>query len=212
MLFFDSDLLKKPVTFNAETEEIIMKFTSVKNKKLHKKESSADSNDLTRSAFELFYVFAVLLFSATIVFTVFFRIVTFQKNSSGRMRTYSVVSLPGSNGYKAGDIVSVDVGENVSAAEIIALEGEEIVIGANIDNAVNCVLYKDVRYFSGEELEQILDGRRVPKGYVMLDGDITGSQELRVGELIKKSDITGKVRFVVYPFSFFGKDAADIKN
>lgn len=190
----------------------MMKFTSAKNKNLHKTALLRDSNDLTRSAFELFYVFVIVIFALAIVFSAFFRIVTFRKSSNGNAVTYSVVSVPAVKEYKRGDIVSVSLGGNVSVGKVIALEGEDIIIGININDSVNCVVYDNVRYFSSEELEQKLKERVVPDGYIMLDGDIMDSQELHVGELVRKADITGKVGFVIYPFSLFGKNLADDKN
>ena len=189
-----------------------MKWKKARKKPLYVQNEAQDSLDLTKSAFELFFVILMLFFVLVFIFTVCFRIVTFEKKNNGKLRTYSFVSSHGVETFQKGQIVSVDSGVKVTAGEIVALEGETIRIGRDGENAVNCVTYQDKRYFSNEELEEALPGLTVPKGYVLLDGDITRSEELRVGEMVRQEYVIGEARFRIYPFSLFGKEPDAIRN
>lgn len=189
-----------------------MKWRKAKSKPLYIKNEASDGLDLTKSAFETFYVIVLLIFAVVFIFSVFFRVVTFDKKNGNKVQTFSYVCSKHADKLAKGDIVSIDNGFKVSAAEIIALPGDSIAIGRKTSEQLNCVSYNEKRYFSDEELAEDLSSLVVPEGYVMLDGDITNSEELRVGELVKQEYISGRARFLVYPFTYFGKDPATIKN
>lgn len=189
-----------------------MKWKDAKNKPLYKRREANDGHDLTKSAFETFFVIVLIIFALVFIFSVFFRIVTFDKRSGDKIQTYSYVCSKHADTLKKGEIVSVDTGYSVSAGEITGLKGDAIVIARTGDEAVNCVTYNGKRYFSDDELAEVLPKLSVPEGYVMLNGDITNSDELRVGDLVKEENIVGQAKFLIYPFRYFGKDPATIKN
>ncbi len=188
-----------------------MKYSEIRKTKRYRAERAADGKALTKSAFEVLLVFIVLIFLAAFVFTVCFRVVTFSKKLDNRLQTYSVVTLPQQR-YEQGDIVSVKTENNISAGEILALEGEKIVIGTDRSKSVNCVQYKGTRYFTYDELREEISDLTVPKGYALLNGDFTSSEQLLVGELVPLDYITGKASFVIYPFSLFGRSADYMKQ
>ena len=86
------------------------------------------------------------------------------------------------------------------------------VMGTDRSTSVNCVQFEGKRYFDYEELKTKLRKPVVPKGYVLLNGDFTSSEELVVGELVPREYITGKVSTVLYPFSLFGRSADYLKK
>lgn len=187
-----------------------MRLMSKMRKKSYRRRASEDSRDLTRSAYELCYVLIILTLLSTAVVCICFRLVTFEKKIGGMMNTYCVASLRfAGEDYGIGDMVSVDTGSSVSAGMLIAREGDEIQFGYG-DNDVNCVRYENKQYFSIDELKAVFPEAVVPDGCVMLDGDITDSQELCIGEIVRKDYLIGRVRFVIYPFSLFGREATYI--
>ena len=188
-------------------EESSMKTKKSKKTPRYRKADQADGRMITRSAFELFFLLMMLVFLLAAVFSTFFRIVTFSKKAGDRMQMYSVVTDNRPSSFQTGDIVSVDIGNSVSGAEVLATEGEQIILGTDKTDSVNCVLHQDVRYFSYEELQEAIGGIQVPDGYVLLNGDLTSTDELSVGELVRKEIVTGKVEFILYPFSLFGRTA-----
>ncbi len=188
-----------------------MKYSEIRKTKRYRSERAADGNALTKSAYEVMLVFIVLVFVTAFVFTVFFRVVTFTKKLDDKMQPYSVVTIPQEK-YEIGDIVSVKTENNISAGEILALEGQRIVIGTDRTKSVNCVQYKGTRYFTYDELKKELNDLAVPGGYVLLNGDFTSSEKLLVGELVPLEYITGKASFVIYPFSLFGRSADYMKQ
>ena len=189
-----------------------MKLMSNKKKKSYRRRSAEDSRDLTRSAYELCYVLILLAVFGTAIICLCFRLVTFEKKIGNVMTTYCVASMRfAGEDCGIGDMVTVDTGSSVSAGMLIAREGDAIEFGYG-DNDVNCVRYENKQYFSLEELKTAVPEAAVPDGYVMLDGDITDSQELCVGEIVRKDYIIGRVRFVIYPFSLFGREAAYISK
>ena len=188
-----------------------MKYSEIRKTKRYKTERAADGIALTRSAFQLLFGCILLLFIGAVIFGLFFPVVTFPKKSDNKMQNYSVVTVR-SDDLNKGDIVSVKTDHNITAGEILALEGERIVIGTDRTKSVNCVQYKGIRYFSYEDLRQALPEPVVPKGYVMLNGDFTSSEALSVGEIVSQKYITGKVSVVLYPFSLFGRSAEHLKK
>ena len=188
-----------------------MKYSEIRKTKRYRTERAADGNALTKSAFEVLLVFIILLFITAFVFTVFFRVVTFTKKLDNRLQSYSVVAMPQEE-YGRGDIVSVKTDNNISAGEILAVEGEKIVIGTDKTKSVNCIQYKGTRYFTYEELKAEISDLAVPKNYALLNGDFTSSEQLLVGELVPLEYITGRVSFVIYPFSLFGRSADYMKQ
>lgn len=190
---------------------MLMKYSEIRKTKRYRTERAADGIALTKSAYEVMLVFIILLFVTAFVFTFFFRVVTFTKKLDNRMQYYSVVSIP-RNEYELGDIVSVKTENNISAGEILALEGEKIVIGTDRTKSVNCVQFRGTRYFTYEELKEDISDLAVPEGYALLNGDFTSSEKLLIGELVPLDYITGKVSFVIYPFSLFGRSADYMKQ
>ncbi|GEM_PF-6910661 len=188
-----------------------MKYSEIRKTPRYRSERSADGVAISRSAFELLFGAIILMFVLALVFLLFFPIVTFQKKSEDKLQTYSVVTIRSDN-YRQGDIVSVKTEQNITAGEILALEGEKIVIGTDRTKSVNCVQYQDKRYFTYEELAAVLKEPVVPKGYILLNGDLTSAEELSVGELVQSDYITGKATMVLYPFSLFGRSAGHLKS
>ncbi len=188
-----------------------MKYSEIRKTKRYRTERAADGNALTKSAFEVLLVFIILIFVIAVVFTVFFRVVTFTKKLDDKLQTYSVVTASADN-YQKGDIVSVKTENNISAGEIIALHGQKIVIGTDREKSVNCVQFEDKRYFTYDELKEKIPDLTVPEGYVLLNGDFTSSEKLLVGEIIPLEYITGKAEYVIYPFSLFGRSADYMKQ
>ncbi len=188
-----------------------MKYSEIRKTRRYKRERAADGMAVTRSAFETLLVFMLLLFAAAAVLLVFLNVVTFNKVLDGNVQNYSVVTVKADD-LKKGDIVSVKTEKNISAGEIIAFEGEKIAIGTDPEKNVNCVQIGGQRYFSYEELGKVLDEFVVPKGYLMLNGDLNSSESLVVGELVPESYVTGKASIVLYPFSLFGRSADYLKK
>ena len=188
-----------------------MKYSEIRKTRRYKRERAADGMAVTRSAFETLLVFMLFLFAAAAVLLVFLNVVTFNKVLDGNVQNYSVVTVKADDRQK-GDIVSVKTEKNISAGEIIAFEGEKIAIGTDPEKNVNCVQIGGQRYFSYEELGKVLDEFVVPKGYLMLNGDLNSSESLVVGELVPESYVTGKASIVLYPFSLFGRSADYLKK
>ncbi len=188
-----------------------MKYSQIRKTKRYKTERAQDGAALTRSAFEFLLIVIVLILGTAIVIAVFFPVVSFSKKVDDRTQLYSVMTTR-TDSFSVGDIVSVKSEHNISAGEILALEGEEIVMGTDRSTSVNCVQFEGKRYFDYEELKTKLRKPVVPKGYVLLNGDFTSSEELVVGELVPREYITGKVSTVLYPFSLFGRSADYLKK
>ncbi len=188
-----------------------MKYREIRKTKRYRTERAADGVALTRSAFQLLFGFILLLFIGAVIFGLIFPTVIFSKRADNRLQHYSVVTVRDDR-FQRGDIVSLKTENHITAGEILALEGDRIVIGTDRTKSVNCVQYNGTRYFSYEELNKALQEPIVPKGYVLLDGDFTSSEELSVGEIVPCSYITGKVRFILYPFSLFGRPAEYLKK
>lgn len=188
-----------------------MKYREMKKTKRFRSDLVKEGRALTKTAFELVLVFAVILFVFVFVFSVFFRVAGFTKKTADGTQYYSIVNTYNTDSVKAGDIVCVDIGRYVNCAEVLAVEGEQIILGTDKKNSVNCVLFNNVRYFSYEELREALGSIIVPEGYVLLKGDITSGESLSMGELVKKDIISGRAEFVFYPFSLFGRTADSIK-
>ena len=188
-----------------------MKYSEIRKTKRYKTERAADGVALTRSAFQLLFGCILILFILTVVFGLILPVVTFPKKSDNKLQYYSVVTVQADRLQK-GDIVSVKTEHNITAGEILAVAGDKIVIGTDRTKSVNCIQYEGTRYFSYEELKKVLPERTVPDGYVLLNGDFTSSEELSVGELVCCDYITGKVSFVLYPFSLFGRPSEYLKK
>ncbi len=188
-----------------------MKYSEIRKTKRYKNERAADGVALTRSAFQLLFVCIVLLFITVLILGLACPMVTFSKKSDHKLQYYSVVTMRADDWTK-GDIVSVKTQNSITAGEILALEGENIVIGADKSRSVSCVQYEGKRYFSYEDLRNALKEPVVPEGCVLLNGDFTSSEQVSVGEIISRDYITGKVRFVLYPFSLFGRPADYLKK
>lgn len=189
-----------------------MKWSTARKKPLYIRQEQSDSRDLTKSAFELLFVIILLLFAIVLFFSVFFRIVTFERNSKSKTQTYSLVCSKSVGQLQKGMIVSADTGSSLLAGEIIGLEGESILIGDDVRETVGAVIYRNQTYTSNEELTAVLPERKIPTGYVMLDCDIALEDELCIGTLVRQKDIEGEAKFLIYPFSLFCKDPALIRK
>lgn len=188
-----------------------MKYSQIRRTKRYRTERAADGVALTRSAFELLFGCILLLFIGAVIFGLVFPMVIFSKKTDNKLQSYSVVTVRDDHFYQ-GDIVSLKTENHITAGEILALEGDRIVIGTDRNKSVNCIQYNGKRYFSYEELGTVLKEPIVPKGYVLLNGDFTSSEELSVGEIVSRDYITGKVSFILYPFSLFGRSADYLKK
>ncbi len=188
-----------------------MKYSKLRRTKQYNDSVRADGRALTKSSFEFLYGVILLVLAAVAVFSSFFRVVSYTKKSGNTTKSYSVVTVSYNYVPHSGDIVCVDVGTSFSDAKVIAGENEKILMGTGKSDAVNCVQYNGARYFSYEELEEAIGGLDVPKDYVLLSSNIDPSGDLRIGELIPKERVAGKVGFILYPFSMFGRTADYLK-
>ena len=189
-----------------------MKWSTARKKPLSVRQESSDSLDLTKSAFELFYFIVLVLFAVVLFFSVFFRIVTFERTSRQKTQTYSLICSKSVDQLRKGMIVSADTGSSLLAGEIIGLEGESIRIGDDVRETVGAVVYRGNTYSTNEALAAVLPELKIPSGYVMLDCDIALEDELCVGTLVRQKDIEGEAKLLIYPFSLFCKDPALIRK
>ena len=188
-----------------------MKYRKLRRTERYIDDARSDGLALTKSSFEFMYGVILLVLAIAVIFTTFFRIVSYTKMVGSIKKSYSVVTVSYNYTPRSGDIVCVDVGDSYSDAKVIAGEKDKILMGTGKSDAVNCIQYNGARYFSYEELEEAIGELNVPKGYVLLSGDLDPSGELRIGELIPKERVSGKVGFIIYPFSMFGRTADYLK-
>lgn len=189
-----------------------MKWSTARKKPLFRQQEEKDALDLTKSAFELLLVIILLLFATVLFFSVFFRIVTFQRLSRDKVQTYSLICSKSINHLQKGLIVSADTGDSLLAGEVIGLEGEKIRIGDDVHETVGAVIFRHQTYVSDEALRKVLPELTIPEGYVMLDCDIALEDQLCVGTLVRRKDLEGEAKFLIYPFSLFCKDPALIRK
>lgn len=177
---------------------------AAKKKTLYRKNDALDVIDITKSAFEVFIVFVIILFLIAVSCTFFFRLITVELPDGDDSVTYSFVTKRNTNGISKGDIVSIDEGLYVSAGEVLAVEGESVSVGGN---GISSVIFNGKEYPEGDELSGILDDGKIPEDYVLINRDVRHSLEKITGELIEKKIVTGKAVTVLYPFAYFGREA-----
>lgn len=187
-----------------------MKYRDVRKTKRYRTERAADGAVLTRSAFELMYLLMVLLMVAAVVFGVVFRIASFTKRSGSSVQRYSVMTEAAGT-PRRGDLVTYRKGSGLSAGEIVGMPGERILLGFEVEDSFNRIEYMGRSCFTYDDLRRFVGSDRIPEGFVLVDGDLTGAEQQVVGELIDTKMITGRVTRVIYPFSLFGRQAHNLK-
>lgn len=188
-----------------------MKYKEIRKTRRYKKEKAADGSVLTRSSFEFLYVVIIVMFLFALIAGSFLRVVSFNKKLNDSGQNYSVVTIK-SDDYKKGDIITYKSHGKLSAGEIVGEKGDVIRFGTDPFHSFNRIEYKNKLYHDPDELGSVLEDSAVPDGYVLINGDLTSSENQIVGELVCENDITGRAAYIVYPFSLFGRTADYLKR
>ncbi len=185
-----------------------MKSKEIGNKN---KERGTCGRLLLRGVFGSFYVLILLLFILTVLVMTVFRITTFEKKTGDISRTYSVLTFRNA-GYGVGDIITIAVGDEVTAVQVEGLPGDRILLGYGTEHSFNRIDYQGKSSFDYDDLAECIGSDLVPEGYVLVDPDITASGNQVVGLLIRQDSIIGKAGVVLYPFSLFGQPGDHLKQ
>ncbi len=188
-----------------------MKYKDIRKTKRYKAERAADGNVLTRSSFELLYAVIIVVFVFAVVFGTFLRIASFDKKLDNSTQSYSVISLE-ADSYNKGDIVTYKDSGRICAGEIVGADGDKILFGTDPARSFNRIEYKNRFFYTSEELENEFGHSLVPEGCVLINGDLTRSENQIVGVIVCEDDITGRASYIVYPFSLFGRTADYLKR
>ena len=170
------------------------------------KNDKSDHADLTKSAFEwMKAVFVILILSEILCMTVI-HINTASATINDNTQEYRVATISVMYTPTVNDFVVVRTTNETFIGCIIADEGEKINLGQGNKNRIDILIYDGRNFFSPEELEEEIGNMKIPESWCMVDTELTGQSKIRVARLVKKEQIAGKMSFVVYPFSLFGRN------
>lgn len=181
-----------------------------KIRSLCKKNDREDDRVLVKSSFRWLYVVIWILFAFVFLFTNVFRVVSFAIQTDSGIKTVGVIVS--SEQPRTGDSVVAVIAQKNAFREVIACSGDEISVGIGKSGLTDCIVYKNQRYFSADELGEVLKDLKVPKNCVLLKDSITENGNFRVGEIVEIKKIIGKADCIVYPFDMLGLSVDKIQN
>lgn len=176
------------------------------------KNDERDKKSLLRSSFLWLYTVIWGLFLFVLLFTSVFRMVSFKVQTENKTAYVAVLVSSGDYTPETGDSIVAAIGYANCLGEIIACPGDAITLGTGKTGLVDCVVYRNQRYFSQEELAAVLKDMKVPGDCILLKSGISENKNFRMGELVKTKAVIGEVYCMVYPFRMIGRPVGELEN
>ena len=181
-----------------------------KNRALQKKSDRADSLKLLRTSFQWLYAVIFIIFAAVLMFTEVFRVFSFGiRTENGTINSGVLVSSIGYSPSVGDDVTVVSKYSNF-LGQVAACAGDSIKIGTDKNSFADCITYKNMNFFSSDDIRQYLKDLKDPKDYVLVVDIVPENGYFRVGEIVRTSQIVGKAECFVYPFDMLGKPVGKI--
>ncbi|MBQ3929094.1 MAG: hypothetical protein II711_03270 [Clostridia bacterium] len=176
-----------------------MKWKKTTKKHITALTDQADRRDLIRSTAEWFAFVGVVILGAAILLNTVFGIEGVELNGK---QVYVFVAA--NDGLERGDVI---IAGDLCAA-VKACSGELLPLTVDNNAACRCIWYQNQLYTGGDMAALLDSENHIPEEYLLVQN--ISKTEKDTYELVRTDSVTGKVQFVVYPYTYLGKTVYDV--